>query len=139
MAKTKKKPKYEKVEPTLNAEQAAFVAKLNKLEDAMKKAKDAYYEASRRCVHAIGYTIDWSWGPECPEGDTYCTICGHHFGHYCPESPDHTCHYFTDDGKIELVTGEKVDPPTNSDGSPHDPDYETDDCCVFCGAPDERK
>lgn len=137
MAKTRK-PKYTTVAPELNEVQAAFSAKLKKLEDAVKKAKEKYYDTQHECVHAIGYTIDHQFGDD--EGDAYCVICEKHFGHYCPESPDHTCHYYTVlDGKIKLFTGEIIDPPVGADGEPHDPDYETSDCCIFCGAPEERK
>ena len=63
-----------------------------------------------------------------------CSICNQHFGWWCPDSPDHSCHYYSKDGKVELRNGSLVDVPKN-----HDPYYETDDCCIFCENPDERK
>lgn len=53
----------------------------------------------------------------------------------CEVSPDGKCHYYTNDsGKIELYTGAEVDPPEG-----HDPKNESDDWCIFCGNPEERK
>lgn len=63
-----------------------------------------------------------------------CQGCHQYFGWRCKKSPDGVCHYYSEDGKIELIDNTQV--PTPED---HDPDYETDDCCIFCGMPDERK
>ncbi len=64
----------------------------------------------------------------------HCLICNEGFGWRCKESPDGVCHYFTEDGKVELITGELVSPPPE-----HDVEYESDDDCLWCGLPDERK
>jgi hypothetical protein len=65
-----------------------------------------------------------------------CDVCGRGFGWRCPESPDGVCHYYTEeDGKIHLIDGRKVDVPDKD----HDPQYETDDSCLFCREPSERK
>jgi hypothetical protein len=40
-----------------------------------------------------------------------CTICGESLGWWCPDSPDHYCHY----------------------------DKGNEDCCDYCRQPDERK
>jgi ribonuclease HI len=64
----------------------------------------------------------------------YCVVCNEYFGHYCPESPDHVCHYQTHAGKITLITGEEINAPED-----HNPNYETWDMCIFCGGPEERK
>lgn len=138
MAK-KRKDRKEHFHPDLNAEQKAYVAQLNQLSKEMAEAQGRYHQLKAKCVHVIGYTIDHLFGDD--EGDTYCTLCHYHFGHYCPESPDHTCHYFTEDGKIKLVTGVEVDVPKDhldEDGK-YDPNWETDDSCLFCGSPEERK
>lgn len=63
-----------------------------------------------------------------------CTHCNEDFGWFCPDSPDNRCHYFTDDaGQVTLVNGQKEWP------APHDRRYETEDRCLFCGNPQERK
>jgi hypothetical protein len=67
-----------------------------------------------------------------------CMGCSEDFGWYCPKSPDHVCHYFSDDDQVELITGIKVPIPVIEDYD-HDPKYETFDSCLFCGHPDERK
>lgn len=74
-----------------------------------------------------------------PEGSARCDICEQFFGWYCEESLDKTCHYFTEDGKIEFSDGTRLDanktPGVEWQGDQH----ETYDCCLFCGNPDERK
>jgi hypothetical protein len=69
----------------------------------------------------------WSWRSS-------CVICGENFGHLCPESPDQICHYHTSGGFINLIDGRKIAAPAN-----HDVDYETEDSCIFCHQPEERK
>lgn len=115
--------------PELTPEQKAFQDELNQLESVYKKAKEAYWGRFNECKHVTAHS-----GVE--DGSAWCAICGNDLGHYCPESPDHACHYFTNnDGKIELSDGTIVDVPNEE----HDPDYETDDDCLFCHAPQERK
>jgi len=128
-----KKNKKQVVELPLSEEQKAFKQEINDLHDAMDEARNEYYDRKSSCTHSIGYVVRQEpWGME---GSTYCTICDLHFGHYCPESLDHACHYYTEDnGRVKLATGELVDAP---DG--HNSKYETDDSCIFCGVPDERK
>ncbi len=63
-----------------------------------------------------------------------CTHCDKDFGWHCPDSPDNTCHYFTMEGKVRLISGQQIDPPPR-----HRPDHETEDQCIFCGNPQERK
>jgi len=66
-----------------------------------------------------------------------CQICGKYFGWSCHDSPDHVCHYFSieKDGQIgvELIDGSFYPLPN------HNADYESDDWCIFCQEPDERK
>jgi hypothetical protein len=64
----------------------------------------------------------------------YCESCDRDFGWYCEKSPDKSCHYHTEGGKVVLNTGESVDMPPD-----HDVTYENDDHCIYCGEPDERK
>jgi hypothetical protein len=59
----------------------------------------------------------------------------HELGWDCPASPDKKCHYYTTkEKKVVLNDGRVVDPPKG-----HDFEYETDDSCIFCGEPEERK
>jgi ribonuclease HI len=86
--------------------------------------RELYNQKKDSCKHVI-----------VEKGDSaYCALCSDHFGWYCPDSPDHSCHYFSHAGKVELSDGTLVDKPANDyDG------YETDDMCLFCGDPQERK
>ena len=73
-----------------------------------------------------------------------CVICDKDLGLWCQESPDNTCHYYSVkepqiyDEKpryaVELVTGEMHILPKYYKDT-----YETEDCCIFCGQPEERK
>lgn len=84
-----------------------------------------YYEAKNKCNHSI---VSESY-----EG-AGCQHCGEDFGWYCEESPDNVCHYYSTNGKVRLIDGLMVDVPAD-----HNDKYETDDSCIFCGAPEERK
>lgn len=59
------------------------------------------------------------------------------FGWYCPESPDHICHYYSDldedERYVDSINGERI---VLED---YDGKYETSDQCIFCGQPEERK
>lgn len=91
----------------------------------LSAAKQQVVELEGRCPHAIIQTGE----------SAKCDVCDHDFGWYCQLSPDHTCHYFTEDGGVvRLITGQTVTCP---DG--HDPEFETHDRCMYCGNPQERK
>ena len=65
----------------------------------------------------------------------YCAICDKSFGWYCANSPDHICHYFSKDGKITLIDGTNVQKPVDSPDKGH----QSEDWCLYCGEPEERK
>ena len=88
---------------------------------------DFYYQTKRSCNHNI---IESSYG------SANCDICNENLGWYCPDSPDHTCYYYTNpQGVIELRNGTEVNVPDPE----HDARYETCDDCLFCHEPEERK
>jgi hypothetical protein len=70
--------------------------------------------------------------------DGYCPTCKKHFGWGCDESPDKVCHYYSreEDGNsfVRLIDGRKYQLKAT-----HDPNDESEDWCIFCGHPDERK
>lgn len=81
------------------------------------------------CRHIIVDRHDSAW----------CEDCETHFGWWCPDSPDHLCQYFSYDKNGTRAVMLR-------DGTEHifqeyknDPNYESDDDCLFCGSPDERK
>lgn len=63
----------------------------------------------------------------------YCSICNEYFNWFCEESPDNTCHYYSKNNQITLIN------KTTYTLKDYNNDYETDDCCIFCGQPNERK
>lgn len=63
------------------------------------------------CPHEIKDKEPEIWGNHKYYGSALCWICGHYFGGwYCPDSPDHLCHY-----------------------------SKSYDCCDYCHQPEERK
>lgn len=105
--------------------------------ERLAKIKELRDEASRladECPHEFRPLAPKELAVEWMSVGSYCQGCGQSFGWRCKESPDGVCHYFSEDGMVELINGNKVSVPAN-----HDADYETDDCCIFCGMPDERK
>ena len=104
-------------------------SQINDLQNKLHQAKSA-------CTHVVN-------PPKEEWLSVSCEICGQDFGWYCPESPDCTCHYFsteTDTGRnaVKLLDGAYVFlPELNTED--YNPDWETEDCCLFCGESDERK
>lgn len=77
-------------------------------------------------------------------GFAECELCGEQLGWYCPDSPDHICHYYSEDKifkdevillKIRLINDEIYLKTANE----HYNMFESRDECLFCGEPDERK
>ena len=66
-----------------------------------------------------------------------CEVCQQDFHAWCcAQSPDRVCHYVTSssDDLVHLINGDKVPPPSG-----HVVEHETEDRCIFCGHPFERK
>lgn len=94
------------------------------MEQFKNNVSQQFYDLSKKCEHVIGKSHD----------SANCKICDQHFGWWCPESKDNTCHYFSENGFVTLINGEKVPVPPG-----HNEDCENYDCCIFCGDPEERK
>jgi hypothetical protein len=60
---------------------------------------------------------------------------------YCPNSPDHNCHYYSHKVKggfaITLVSGKEF--KIEHKYTLQDHENEEEDWCIFCGQPEERK
>lgn len=109
--------------------------------EAIREHEEAIRELKRNCHHVIpeqepdeygGY-----WGAE-------CAGCGERFGWYCPSSPDHACHYYTEEDEddprphVLSINGEKIYLTEKQIAQVEDWG-ESDDYCIFCGHPEERK
>ena len=96
---------------------------------ALDLANSIYHSAIRECrKHVI-----------VPSGSSaVCEVCAHDFGWYCPKSPDHTCYYYSheknDRRVVDLINGKEHKLPEAYNHA-----NESDDWCIFCGQPDERK
>ena len=135
MATRKRRPaKRETVLPELTPEQLALSKSLKAIQSAIGVLQQQYQAEHEKCVnHAIAYTVD---------GHAWCEICEADFGWHCPKSPDHACHYFSErvapgmEPYVQLNNGQiaylSIDHYENQE-------YETDDCCLFCHDPYERK
>jgi len=129
----------EKSESTaiLTPEQEELKAQIDFSRAELEQAKRAFQELTSKCEH-----VNVKSG-----SSVVCSVCGEHaYGWYCPKSPDKHCYYFTEipeedeEGTqefeefrfVRLRSGElfKLDAPTES---------ESDDWCIFCGQPEERK
>lgn len=96
--------------------------------DAIKKLK-------AECPHYFKQLTDKQLADKWMSEGAYCTVCKKDFGWRCKVSPDGVCHYHTTVySKVILIDGRVVDPPAD-----HDAKYETEDSCIFCGMPEERK
>ena len=100
----------------------------------IQEHRDEITKLTDECRHVFKPLTEKQLGDKWMSVSSVCLGCGQHFGWRCKKSPDGVCHYFSEDGKIELIDGTNV--PV-SEG--HDDQYETDDTCLFCGMPDERK
>ncbi len=95
------------------------------LEKIKESFSSLYYSAKKQCNHNI-ISSEYE--------SAQCRHCNEDFGWYCEESPDHTCHYYSSNREVELTDGSFMPVPQE-----HNEKYETDDSCIFCGSPEERK
>ena len=116
----------------LTPEQLELKKKIDEAEAALRPAQEAFLALMRQCKHVIAEPDRRSIRDGC--AGAQCAVCKLNLGWYCPDSPDHACHYYSHDGKVTLVDGTEVDVPEKVKGR-----TESDDWCIFCEEPDERK
>ena len=97
--------------------------RIEQLREKVREIQQLLGELKEDCSHKI----------EKRYSSAYCSICGEDFGWWCPDSPDHVCHYYSEDGEVSLIDGTKVKKPKDAS------EDESDDWCIFCGDPEERK
>ena len=113
-------------------------AKIMLLKDSLRTKNSELATLIDECPHEIE-----KGNKDLESSSAKCKICGSLFGWYCPDSPDHTCHYYSeeeDDGRryVRLVDGRKQYLP-DSYAKKIEDCGESDDWCIFCGHPEERK
>lgn len=108
----------------LTLEQLEFQEKIRCAERHLNEAEKAWEILLASCRHVIINDHD----------DALCAVCGASFGWHCPKSPDHVCHYWSRDGMIELLNKRRIPIPAG-----HRVEGESDNWCIFCGEPEERK
>ncbi len=107
------------------AERKARINDLNRQAIALQQES---YRLQEECPHKVG-PLDKR------HASAVCEGCNKDFGWYCPDSPDHACHYEAYEGKVELIDGTVVDPPADHENK----GLASYDACIYCGHPDERK
>jgi len=109
-----------------------YITAIREHRAAIDLLRERYRELLDQCPHEIVQEGSW--------GGARCAICDQDFGWYCPDSPDHACHYFTESDDlgyyVVLNDGTVYRFPERTDT---DKRCETDDSCLFCGHPEERK
>lgn len=129
------KPKFDHAFPTLSGRTSLELKNLIDAAEAVLRDKGLLLAKLREdCAHPMEIISAKQWKAADGCIGAYCPVCSMGFGWRCRKSPDGVCHYESDEGLIELIDGRSVPIPAK-----HDPDYETSDSCIFCGAPDERK
>ena len=136
-------------------EKEAFIAKLvgfgkellKELTPEEKRLKEQIAEARAQIAEARSLIAkcEHSRVIKSPTDSAKCAICDKRFGWFCESSPDNVCHYFSDNGEIDLINGETVSLPESHDEGANPgwmgglDDGESYDWCIFCGDPEERK
>jgi len=105
--------------------------------ERMSKTERAKMALFDKCYHEIVKCGD-SGGAECIHCHPTQSGAVRAWDWYCPDSPDHVCHYFSKTDKsgnkyVVSINGEKIILKG------YNPYRESDDWCIFCGNPDERK
>lgn len=108
------------------------------------RANERLFALMEQCKHSVAVKdapkhvvlgTDWEFDDW---GGVWCETCGKDLGWYCPDSPDHTCHYYSQRDEtgcfVKLIDGTRHYLPYD-----HRWQFESDDCCLFCGEPEERK
>ena len=83
-------------------------------------------ELMRNCRHFVE--------PSQTATSARCAICGSRFRWYCPNSPDHACHYHSHNGLV-LMINRFFEPVPEG----HDAENESEEWCIYCGQPYEQK
>lgn len=110
----------------MTKEQEMLKVEIAAIKEQVRRAEIRLGQLTKRCTHLI---------EESPAHAAVCSICGSRFGWWCPKSPDHACHYHTEDGHkmVRLIDGRSAELADDTEGQ------ESDDWCLFCGDPEERK
>jgi len=124
-----------KIVQKISEEGKVIKKRIELVERDISELEEDLKSIASKCPHEFRELTDKEKVDRWMSVDAHCLICDNGFGWRCIKSPDHVCHYYSNDGKVELIDGTKVDVPW----SDYDAKYESEDGCIFCGMPDERK
>ena len=122
---------------TLTQQQTDFKRVLQNAKTEIRKIEAKYQAVRNICIHVVNPEFTDKY--QCDVA--YCEVCNKTFGWKCPESPDHVCYYYTDGLKNCVSVVELIDKTIHplENHTFNDVQGETEDCCLFCGQPQERK
>lgn len=113
-----------------------LVTKEREMREVLSNCKHVFVELSEKEVYTL-QTAPWKASTRASIAG--CLVCGMDFGWRCTESPDSTCHYFSEsDGDSFYVI---LNDNTRHELREYDEDdynYETNDNCIFCEWPEDR-
>jgi hypothetical protein len=109
----------ENIAPALNETEQLYAEYLQTLRNEANVANARLALMLQKCEHIIFQTKN---------GCAQCAVCSTVYNiNWCAYSPDHLCHYFTNEhGQVELINGTAVDAPT------HDVTEESERHCLYC-------
>jgi len=123
-----------KIVKQISEEGLAFKKELADLKATVSIAQTELYNKENSCTHELRELTQWELKDKWMSEGAHCLICGTLWGWRCKHSPDSVCHYSSHEGKVKMIDGTRVDVPNG-----HNPEYENEDECIFCGMPEERK
>jgi hypothetical protein len=125
-----------KIVKKISQEGALLKNKLDELQSIINRCQREYDLVKETCQHELIELTQKELNDEWMSEGADCLVCGEDFSMAwrCKCSPDSVCHYYSKDGKVKMIDGTLVDIPKG-----HNPEWETDDACIFCGMPEERK
>ena len=119
---------------TLTEEQKSLKHMIDNTDHAIDKMASVRRKLALQCRHVLRPLTPEEIADQWMSVEAECLVCKTPFGWRCQDSPDGVCHYFSHDGLVKMIDGTMVPVPPDHNGK-----CETDDQCMWCGMPEERK
>jgi len=125
-----------KIVKQISEEGVILKNKLDEFQSLINKYENEYANVAQTCKHELRELTPKELKERYMAVGADCLVCGSNFefAWRCKKSPDSVCHYFSNDGKVEMIDGTLVGVPNE-----HNSENEDTDSCIFCHHPEERK